>query len=382
MALQSSNKLRVYAQNGASQNPSTIMSDTDFNSNTERQTGSKPSTVINSKLTNTILKEASTVAVALVDALKQISGDTTNVGVNTDVDTLATLIKNMLLSGGLRDGIVSAGNGVAINNNGQFSVKLDITKGLAFDGNGNVYAKISTTNGLAFDANGNAYVKTSNTGITIDNSGNVTVKAAGNGITTDGNGQIATRIASNKGLEFSSGNLQTKLASDLKYSSGGGITHNNAITAGSVGPSSDVSGWGGSIVIPMLTYDSNGHITAITTKTHTSPSKPSITYHTKNNNLNTSSTGYKSFSTNLSTNDGLILISIRNNNDNRVSTAVLRPVDVTRTGGNYISASGANTTRYANLTFNVSGSTISGVTIDKIEGLSIISIAQEYYAVE
>lgn len=296
MALQETNKLRVYAENGASQSPSTLYTDTQFDSNSERQTGSKPNTVINSKLTNTILKETSTVCAALVDALKQIGADTTEVGINTAVDTLANLMKSILTSQLFRSQLVTVDKGLTIDSNGK---------------------------------------------------------------------------------------IDTVIGSDLKYSNNA-ITHNNAITAGSIGPSSSSSGWGASIAVPKITYDANGHITAATSNYISVPSKPtySVVHNVRNNNINASSTGYHSFSTALSTSGSLIIISLRNSNDNRISTAVLRPLDVTRTGGNYVSASGANTTRYANLTFNVSGSTISGVTIDTIQGLSIISIAQEYYTVE
>lgn len=117
MALQSSNKLRVFAENSSSQSPTTTLSDENYNADVERTSGSKPNTVVRSQLINTALKEATLCATALVDALKQLSGDTTEIGINTDVDVLATMMVNALKSATYVSGLLAAGKNMQISGN-------------------------------------------------------------------------------------------------------------------------------------------------------------------------------------------------------------------------------------------------------------------------
>lgn len=69
--------------------------------------------------------------------------------------------------------------------------------------------------------------------------------------------------------------------SDTKYTASDGIKldgttfkHTNAVTAGTVSGSSGAIGFGGSITIPSVTYDAQGHITDKSSTRVTLPSKP------------------------------------------------------------------------------------------------------------
>lgn len=118
---------------------------------------------------------------------------------------------------------------------------------------------------------------------------NPSTKALVTGGTVDGydlNAASAKAVDTSIAEESSSANLPTSAAvaafvegkgyvtTDTTYSAGTGldldgttINHSNSITAGTVGSTSATSG--ASLTIPYLTYDSEGHITATGTKTHT-----------------------------------------------------------------------------------------------------------------
>lgn len=57
--------------------------------------------------------------------------------------------------------------------------------------------------------------------------------------------------------------------------SGTTFNHSNAITAGSVGPSTNATlAFGGTFTVPQVTYDAQGHISAVATRTLTMPAAP------------------------------------------------------------------------------------------------------------
>lgn len=83
------NNFKVFADTKVSGGTTTVMSDSAFNSSTERQNGSVPHTVIKSDLNNTALREATLLSTALIDAIESL--DTrTNPGVTySPNDTLS-----------------------------------------------------------------------------------------------------------------------------------------------------------------------------------------------------------------------------------------------------------------------------------------------------
>lgn len=92
-----------------------------------------------------------------------------------------------------------------------------------------------------------------------------TVKLAGSGATT----------------VSQSGNTITIKSTNTTYTGNSGIKvdgtvikHTNAVTAGTASGSSGSVGFGGSITIPSVTYDAQGHITDKSSTTVTLPSKP------------------------------------------------------------------------------------------------------------
>lgn len=107
--------------------------------------------------------------------------------------------------------------------------------------------------------------------ITLPNNNSYTIKddSAVANITRNGTTFTATR---RNGTTFTF----TQQDSDTTYSAGSGLSlsgttfnHSNNVTAATAGTSSATSSINGTIAIPYVTYDSQGHITKSGTHTHT-----------------------------------------------------------------------------------------------------------------
>lgn len=96
--------------------------------------------------------------------------------------------------------------------------------------------------------------------------------------TGDGNKHVPATGTTNNGKFLMAGDTEGSLSwgtpTDTQYSNGTGLSlngttfnHSNSITAGTAGTSSETSG--STLDIPYVTYDAQGHITAVGTHTHT-----------------------------------------------------------------------------------------------------------------
>lgn len=95
MALLTSNKFRVHAENGVAQN--TIIHDADYDINTERINGFISGTLISSKLVNNEARTGSLIGVSLVDALMSLTSYSgTSLGVATSTDDMTSFWKTQL----------------------------------------------------------------------------------------------------------------------------------------------------------------------------------------------------------------------------------------------------------------------------------------------
>ena len=81
---------------------------------------------------------------------------------------------------------------------------------------------------------------------------------------------------------------------DLKYDATDGIVldHHNSITAGTAKSTTTSVGFGGTITIPSITYDSEGHITSTTTTSVTLPSNPNVDTKVNQVSSNSSNADY------------------------------------------------------------------------------------------
>lgn len=70
------------------------------------------------------------------------------------------------------------------------------------------------------------------------------------------------------------------------------LDHSNSITAGTVKSSTTTVGFGGTITIPSITYDSEGHITSTTTTSVTLPSNPNVDTKVNQVSSNSSNADY------------------------------------------------------------------------------------------
>lgn len=95
MPLLTSNKFRVHAENGVAEN--TLISDADYNINTERLKGFTSGTLISSKLVNNEARTGSLIGVSLVDALMSLTSYAgTSLGVSTSTDDMTSFWKIQL----------------------------------------------------------------------------------------------------------------------------------------------------------------------------------------------------------------------------------------------------------------------------------------------
>lgn len=95
MALLTSNKFRVHAENGVAQN--TIIPDADYDISTERISGFKSGTLISSKLVNNEARTCSLIGVSLVDALMSLTSYSgASLGVATSTDDMTSFWQTQL----------------------------------------------------------------------------------------------------------------------------------------------------------------------------------------------------------------------------------------------------------------------------------------------
>ena len=170
------------------------------------------------------------------------------------------------------------------------------------------------------------------------------------------------------------------IGSDLKISNNK-ITHNNTIAASSKGPTSSVSGWGASIRVPYIEYDSNGHIKKADYWTITCPSKPSIGQSSAGTRcyFGSISSGYINLSPSLSSSNAIYYFYFRNENNEYYNIPIAYDNLMGSTSSNPIIFVGAagSATRYMTLYHN----SASQLQIKDSKNFTLISITAYPYTV-
>ena len=207
---------------------------------------------------------------------KHVAGDITSVN--------ASAINGVIASANLPSFVDDVLEGY-LSSDGKFYKSYDSTNKVysnAYTGEtGKIYVDLS--NNKTYRWSGSAYTVISET-IALGETSSTAYRG-------DYGAKAYAHAVTNKGSKFDSGfyKITTKAditglgipGSDTKYTASDGIKldgttfkHTNAVTAGTVSGSSGVIGFGGSITIPSVTYDAQGHITDKSSTRVTLPSKP------------------------------------------------------------------------------------------------------------
>lgn len=190
------------------------------------------------------------------------------------------------------------------------------------------------------------------------------------GITLDDYGHIT-------GLQTGT---ETVVNTDTTYSAGTGLSlsgttfnHSNSITGGTAKGSSGSVAHGGSITIPSITYDAQGHITGTTTTSVTLPTDKNTTYSISASKATTSGANAKINLTAGGSGSGTDSIEIKEGSNIQTSVSgdviTISATDTTYTAGDGIALSGTefshgDTSSQASLVAN-GRKYVTGVTLDE-----------------
>ena len=160
------------------------------------------------------------------------------------------------------------------NSNTWRSIKLEGTEILGTATSTNALNLKAGTNISITNSSGTVTIATAITN-NITGSGTSGYLAKFNGTNTITSGPQLVSTTANKFLR-DDGNWQPSVAAGTGISvSGTTVNHSNSVTAGTAGTSSATSG--STIAVPYVTYDAQGHITAVGTHTHTVNGALSVT---------------------------------------------------------------------------------------------------------
>jgi hypothetical protein len=122
---------------------------------------------------------------------------------------------------------------------------------------------LSVDSGSPITSSGTIYLKWTNPGY-VTHDYNHTITSNGTGISVTSSDSNSLNFVNGTGITL------TPAAGSIT------IGHSNSITAGTIseGGSARTLGWSGTFKIPSITYDAQGHITAVGTTTLTMPSNP------------------------------------------------------------------------------------------------------------